>query len=243
MLSPGDYVIAVRGPGKGLEGVVKSVNPDSGTFKMRVRGEYADKVAEMDMAVGEVKKAFQVKSTLLCDLLVSRSMCCVPFLTSQAGNHVEVLRGVNAGSTGSVIATCALDERNLEGVWVAYLLLDGEMKEIQVPVDDIQVRLSVCVKFLVMFVARLCACVSVFPRVVWWVYVPVCVRVGSSRHACLVSCSLGWQLSTRMATSGNKLEGYELYDLVDVSRPLPASLFSCSYTRGYLSILSCGTDR
>jgi hypothetical protein len=67
-LAPGDYVTAVRGPGRGLEGVVKSVNPATGQFVMKLRGEYAARVkgGELDMPISEVKKTFQVRMRVMC---------------------------------------------------------------------------------------------------------------------------------------------------------------------------------
>ena len=53
------------------------------------------------------------------------------------------------------------------------------------------------------------------------------------------------QISTRMSTSGNKLDGYELYDLVDVScgRGVRELGMNMKKVCGHVSWLLCAVGR
>ncbi len=101
---------------------------------------------------------------------------------------MKVMAGPNAGETGTVQLSEAMDSTKEDSEFIAVLLLDSGLKEIQCFVNDLEVTV--------------CALSGVAVAL-------VCLRftVGPLPHV---------QLSVEMSTSGASLDGYSLYDFVEV---------------------------
>ncbi len=172
LLAPGDSVIVVRGQLKNLEGTVRSVNVAANTFVLKVRAIHASQIGttdDLEMPITEVKKVFQVGGGMPLWLWVVASVfrCCgvavylhVPHCccAAQPGNHVKVVSGSYIGETGTVVISSALDPTKEDGEFIAVVLLDSGVKEIQCFVNDLQVtrRVTVAASVGSMFHLREC---------------------------------------------------------------------------------------